>query len=98
MKQPWTIAYTSNIVTSGPERKCDGAHARVEARGKDCKLAGDCTDEFAGQINVALARAASHSCLDLSPPQHDVCAAAVFSREQGWGRRRPRPPLGGAAA
>eukprot|EP00959_Pyramimonas_sp_CCMP1952_P081342 1699686-Pyramimonas_sp.AAC.1 len=28
MGKPWTIA--SRIVTSGLERKCDGAHARVE--------------------------------------------------------------------
>eukprot|EP00959_Pyramimonas_sp_CCMP1952_P416623 8728535-Pyramimonas_sp.AAC.1 len=43
MKKPWTIASTSDIAASGLERKCDGTHARVEARGKDCKLAEDST-------------------------------------------------------
>eukprot|EP00959_Pyramimonas_sp_CCMP1952_P011085 232184-Pyramimonas_sp.AAC.1 len=33
MKKPWTIASTSSGVAEGLERKCDGAHEHVEARG-----------------------------------------------------------------
>eukprot|EP00959_Pyramimonas_sp_CCMP1952_P002692 55512-Pyramimonas_sp.AAC.1 len=49
MKKPWTIASTFGIVTSVSERKRDGAHARVEARGADCRLAEDYAGEFAEQ-------------------------------------------------
>merc|ERR1712023_51310 len=96
MKKPWTIAATSHIVTEGLERKCDGTHAHVEARGKDCKLAEDYTDAFARQVHVVLARVAERV---ESFASHDVCAAAVSSPELGRvGRRRapprfaPRPP------
>eukprot|EP00959_Pyramimonas_sp_CCMP1952_P364024 7622968-Pyramimonas_sp.AAC.1 len=41
MKKPWTIASTSNAVTNGLERRCDGTRAHVEARGNDRKLAED---------------------------------------------------------
>eukprot|EP00959_Pyramimonas_sp_CCMP1952_P364195 7626491-Pyramimonas_sp.AAC.1 len=67
MKKPWTIASTSSSVTNGLGRKCDGAHARVGARGEDCRLAEDCAGEFAQQIRVVLARAASHSFFHLPP-------------------------------
>eukprot|EP00959_Pyramimonas_sp_CCMP1952_P181177 3788328-Pyramimonas_sp.AAC.1 len=49
MRKPRAIASTSDIGTSGAERKCDGTRAHVEARGKDCKLAEDYTCEFAQQ-------------------------------------------------
>eukprot|EP00959_Pyramimonas_sp_CCMP1952_P444330 9302965-Pyramimonas_sp.AAC.1 len=33
MKNPWAIATTSSVVGEGLERRCDGAHGHVEARG-----------------------------------------------------------------
>eukprot|EP00959_Pyramimonas_sp_CCMP1952_P010435 218502-Pyramimonas_sp.AAC.1 len=39
MKKPWTIASTSCDVVEGLERRCDGAHEHVEARGRECKSA-----------------------------------------------------------
>eukprot|EP00959_Pyramimonas_sp_CCMP1952_P049096 1025545-Pyramimonas_sp.AAC.1 len=49
MKKPWTIASTSHDVTEGLERKCDGTHEHVEARGRESKSAEDYTDAFAKQ-------------------------------------------------
>eukprot|EP00959_Pyramimonas_sp_CCMP1952_P082526 1724448-Pyramimonas_sp.AAC.1 len=49
MKKPWTIASTPPDVTEGLERRCDGAHEHVEARGRECKSAEDYTDAFAKQ-------------------------------------------------
>eukprot|EP00959_Pyramimonas_sp_CCMP1952_P162276 3392828-Pyramimonas_sp.AAC.1 len=89
MKTPWTIASTSDIVTSGLERKRDGTHAHVEARGKDCKLAEDYTDSFARQVNAVLARAASRACFESASTDHDMRAVAVFFPELGRVRRRP---------
>eukprot|EP00959_Pyramimonas_sp_CCMP1952_P080595 1684154-Pyramimonas_sp.AAC.1 len=59
IKKPWVIASTSNIVTSGLERRRDGAHARVEARGMACKLAEAYTDEFAKRQTLGLLAALS---------------------------------------
>eukprot|EP00959_Pyramimonas_sp_CCMP1952_P069403 1448362-Pyramimonas_sp.AAC.1 len=49
MKQPWNIASSLCYITKGLERRCDGSRRHVEARGKDCKLAKDYTEEFAGR-------------------------------------------------
>eukprot|EP00959_Pyramimonas_sp_CCMP1952_P414289 8680366-Pyramimonas_sp.AAC.1 len=58
MKKPWTIATTSPIVAEGLERRCDGTHEHVEARGRECKSAEDYTDDFAKQVHIAVANAA----------------------------------------
>eukprot|EP00959_Pyramimonas_sp_CCMP1952_P014211 300812-Pyramimonas_sp.AAC.1 len=49
MKKPWTTATTSHIVAEGLERRCDGTHEHVVARGRECKSAEDYTDDFAKQ-------------------------------------------------
>eukprot|EP00959_Pyramimonas_sp_CCMP1952_P265020 5541584-Pyramimonas_sp.AAC.1 len=41
---PW-----QSDVAEGLERKCDGTHEHVEARGRECKSAEDYTDAFARQ-------------------------------------------------
>eukprot|EP00959_Pyramimonas_sp_CCMP1952_P464613 9486914-Pyramimonas_sp.AAC.1 len=61
MKKPWTIASTSSVVAEGLERRCDGTHEHVEARGRECKSAEDYTYAFARQINSVIARAAERS-------------------------------------
>eukprot|EP00959_Pyramimonas_sp_CCMP1952_P005654 118766-Pyramimonas_sp.AAC.1 len=58
MKKPWAIAATSPIVAEGLERRCDGTHEHVEARGRECKSAEDYTDDFAKQVHFAVANAA----------------------------------------
>eukprot|EP00959_Pyramimonas_sp_CCMP1952_P310259 6493333-Pyramimonas_sp.AAC.1 len=58
MKKPWTIASASHDVTEGLERKSDGTHEHVEARGRECESAEDYTDAFAKQVHTVVARAA----------------------------------------
>eukprot|EP00959_Pyramimonas_sp_CCMP1952_P438110 9171758-Pyramimonas_sp.AAC.1 len=57
-KKPWTIATTSSVVAEGLERRCDGTHEHVEARGRECKSAEDYTGDFAKQVHFVVARAA----------------------------------------
>ena len=96
MKKPWTIASTSPMVTEGLERKCDGTHEHVEARGKDCKLAEDYTDSFAQQVHIVLARAAERSSSSSRPVSstiHPICAAAVLPSEHAPRPSHRRSPL-----
>ena len=76
----------------GLERRCDGTHEHEEARGKDCKLAEDYTDDFARQVHLVLARTAAHSELARSSSPNPPCAAAVLSSQCDRGRHRPPPP------
>ena len=92
MKKPWTIASTSEIVTEGSHRRCDGTHEHEEARGKYCKLAEDYTDDFARQVHVVLARAGARSEFAHDTSPHPPCAAAVLPSQCDWDRPRPLPP------
>ena len=92
MKKPWTIASTSEIVTEGLQRRCDGTHEHEEARGKDCKLAEDYTDEFARQVHIVLARACAHDEFACESSPHPPCAVAVLTSQSDRGRPRPPPP------
>eukprot|EP00959_Pyramimonas_sp_CCMP1952_P258369 5400629-Pyramimonas_sp.AAC.1 len=79
MKKPWTIASTSPDVTEGLERRCDGTHEHVEARGRERKSAEDYTDAFAKQVHIVVARAAERvlSSRRRPVPSSDfACAAA----------------------
>eukprot|EP00959_Pyramimonas_sp_CCMP1952_P320881 6715033-Pyramimonas_sp.AAC.1 len=57
MKKPWSFASSSNVIAEGIVRRRDGSHMRVEARGEDCKQAGDYTDEFARRVHLLVLKA-----------------------------------------
>ena len=59
MKKPWSTATTSEVIATGMERKCDGTHAREEARGLDCKLAEEKADAFARRVHLLVSLVAA---------------------------------------